>query len=69
MQEPNNSCCKILDEMAAEDRKEDSFLLNISLFLSSNGLIRTCYLNDHSCGVVALSQTFLPRGVSVSIKA
>lgn len=34
MQEPNNNCCKILDETAAEDRKEDSFLLNISLFLS-----------------------------------
>lgn len=69
MQEPNNSCCKILDEMAAEDRKEDSFLLNISLFLSPSSLIRIFYLHDHSCCVVALSQTFLPRGVSVSIKA
>lgn len=67
MQEPNNSCCKILDEMAAEDRKEDSFLLNISLFLSLSGSIGIFYLHDHSC-VVALSQTFLPRGVSVSIK-
>lgn len=50
MQEPNNSCCKILDEMAAENRKEDSFLLNISLFLYLSGSIGIIYLHDHSCG-------------------
>lgn len=67
MQEPNNSGCKILDKMAAEDGKEDSFLLNISLFLSLSGLIRIFNPHDHFY-VVALSQIFLPRGVSVSIK-